>query len=111
VPSYPSVNLEGPPEPAKDAPKPPPSPVVEYRAHRDAFASDAPCSQCGKPCSTFADAVHEDGSVSGWVRICEECSPRPKKGKLGTAVKAPEPSPAESTPDAPPVTPPPSPSA
>lgn len=85
MPSYPTVDLEGPPE-GED--KPAPLPIVSHIAHRDAWATDGPCSLCGAPCSTFADAVHEDGSVSGWVRVCETCTKAHKDAAKAAAEAA-----------------------
>ena len=65
---YPSVNLEVSPE----APKPAPSPIIGYRAFRHAYTHDeVKCVKTGVVCDTFADAVHADGSVTGWVPISE----------------------------------------
>jgi len=72
----PTANLEPPP-------KSDPTPIVSYRAFRTAYThDDRPCSKCGKPTERFADAVHDDGNVTGWTPICEACVPTPARPDL-----------------------------
>ena len=90
---YPSVNLEPPPKPA-------PSPIVAFHAVRKAFTHEpVACVVCGaRPCETFADAIHADGNVTGWVPVCEACAkpapespPAPEKPPVVETTPAPGP--------------------
>lgn len=90
---YPSVNLEVSPAAVPDGPKPDPSPIIGFRALRHAYTHDAvKCVKCGTPTEQFADADHADGSVTGWVPICEKCAPPPKpQPEKADAAPSPQP--------------------